>query len=84
MKRLPYSFPRFFHSDLAIMPALDALCDSVLPCHPLGSTKSSVACCKLLESSTTFHLTFLPDELIVKILDWCDFKEVIACQLVCD
>jgi F-box domain len=68
---------------MVTMASLDAVCDSITP---LGSTTTSAACCKLVESLTSNSslLTVLPEELIVKILEWCDFKEVIACQLVCE
>ena len=63
------------------MVALDSLCDFISPLRPLASTTTSTPL-PLLPRCTASHITHLPEELIVKILEWCDFKQVIACQLV--
>ena len=57
-----------------MMVSLDTLSHSTPSfCPPLVTT-TTIAC------RPTFAV--LPEEIIVKILEWCDFKGVLACQLV--
>jgi len=63
--------------------SLDAFGDSVTPFRPPEATiASTIACRKPIERPNHASLTILPEELIVKILEWCDCKGVLACQLV--
>jgi F-box domain len=56
------------------MVSLDSLSHSTTPFCPPPVTTSAIAC------RPTFAV--LPEEIIVKILEWCDFKGVLACQRV--
>ncbi|KAI0253742.1 hypothetical protein BJV78DRAFT_1280787 [Lactifluus subvellereus] len=65
------------------MFSLTAFRASTMLFYPEDISTSATACCKLIESSTSPHLIILPEEIIVKIFEWCDFKEVLACRLTC-
>lgn len=60
------------------MVSLTAFRDSALLFYPSEMSTSATACCKL----TSSRLTVLPEEIIIKIFEWSDFKEVLACRLV--
>jgi hypothetical protein len=65
------------------MVSLDTLGDSITPFRPPEATlASTIARHKPVERPNHASLTILPEELIVKILEWCDCKGVLACQLV--
>jgi hypothetical protein len=65
------------------MVSLDTLDDSIPPFRPPEvMITSAIARHKPIERPNSAALTILPEELIVKILEWCDFKGVLACRLV--
>ena len=74
-----YRFPQlYFRPAFAkrnrTMVSLETLSHSTLPYCPPPVTTSAIAC------RPTFAV--LPEEIVVKILEWCDFKGVLACQQV--
>lgn len=62
------------------MVSLDATATPFRP--PEATIASTIAYRKPIERHNRASLTILPEELIVKILEWCDCKGVLACQLV--
>ena len=64
------------------MASLDTLSNSVMPFHPPPVTTSTIACKPVQQPSRSATFAILPEEVVVKILECCDFKGVLACQLV--
>lgn len=68
----------YFRSDqgyvMMTMVSLDTHIHSTTPFCPPPVTTSTIA------RKPTFAI--LPEEIIVNILEWCDFKGVLACQRV--
>jgi hypothetical protein len=73
------------HPDtMAIMTmlSLDALGDPLTPFRPPEVISPAVVRHRPVEQPHSASFAVLPEEIIVKILEWCDFKGVLACQLV--
>ena len=64
------------------MSSLDTLSNFVMPFHPPPVMTSTIACKPVQQPSRSATFAILPEELVVKILECCDFKGVLACQLV--
>ena len=64
------------------MVSLDTLSHSVTPFPPPPMVTSSIVHSQPTQKSNSFTIAVVPEEIIVKILEWCDFKGVLACQLV--
>ena len=64
------------------MVSLDALGDPLTPFRPPDVISSAVVRHRPVEQHNSASFAVLPEEIIVKILEWCDFKGVLACQLV--
>src|SRR5216684_1016197 len=64
------------------MASLDTLSNSVMPFHPPPVTTSTIACKPVQQPSRSATFAILPEEVVVKILECCDFKGVLAFQLV--
>jgi len=81
----PHPHPNSTHPDTMAtmtMVSLDAFSDPLTPfCPP--EVISAVVRCRPVEQHNSASFAVLPEEIIVKILEWCDFKGVLACQLVC-
>jgi hypothetical protein len=67
-------FHQLMPNVMITMVSLDTLSHSTPPVCPPPVTTSTIAC------RPTFAV--LPEEIIVKILEWCDFKGVLASQCV--
>ena len=50
--------------------------------RPPGAISSAIVRHRPVEQPNGVSFAVLPEEMIVKILEWCDFKGVLACQLV--
>lgn len=64
------------------MISLDALGDPLTPFRSPEVISPAVVCHRPVEQSNSASFAVLPEEIIVKILEWCDSKGVLACQLV--
>ena len=65
-----------------IMVSLDALTDPLTPFLPPEVISSAIVRHRPVEQPNSASFAVLPEEIIVKILEWCDFKGVLACQRV--
>ncbi|KAF8502694.1 hypothetical protein F5888DRAFT_1631797 [Russula emetica] len=72
---MTYFRPAYANVIMAMVPSHDTLSRSTPPFCPTPVTTSTIAC------RPTFAA--LPEEIIVKILEWCDLKGVLTCQLTC-
>ena len=59
-----------------------SLSDPLTPYHPPEMIASAIVRPRPDERPDCASFAVLPEEIIIKILEWCDFKGVLACQLV--
>ena len=64
------------------MVSLNTLSHSISPSPPPPVATSAIAYSRSVPKSNMSTFAAVPEEIIVKILEWCDFKGVLACQLV--
>lgn len=64
------------------MVSLDSPSHSIISFHPPPVTSSTIARPRPVQQPSRLTFAVLPEELVVKILESCDFKAVLACQLV--